>query len=43
MLIRLTFVLVLILSGVFFDEPVTFTKIIGVSLIVIGIAVGSQG
>lgn len=39
----LTFVLVLLLSAFFFQEPVTLTKIIGVSLIVVGIAVGSQG
>lgn len=39
----LTFILVLLLSGFFFQEPVTLTKIIGVALIVAGIAVGSQG
>ncbi len=39
----LSFVLILLLSGFFFQEPVTLTKIIGVSLIVVGIAIGSQG
>ena len=39
----LSFVLILLLSAVFFQEPVTLTKIIGVSLIVVGIAIGSQG
>ena len=39
----LTFVMVLLLSGVFFQEPVTGMKIIGVCLIMAGIALGSQG
>jgi drug/metabolite transporter (DMT)-like permease len=40
---ELTFVVVLVLSGIFFQEPVTWVKIAGVSLVVVGIALGSQG
>lgn len=39
----LTFVLVLIGSGVFFGEAVTPLKIIGTALIILGIIVASQG
>jgi len=39
----LTFVLVLLGSGVFFQEPVTTLKIVGVLLIVLGLVVASQG
>jgi len=39
----LAFVLVLILSPLFFNEAITIPKMIGVSLIVAGIIVGSQG
>lgn len=39
----LSFVLVLMLSGVFFHEPVTWPKIVGMALIVAGIVIGSQG
>jgi len=39
----LAFVLVLILSGIFFNEPITTPKIAGIILIVLGIVVGSQG
>jgi len=39
----LTFVMVMLLSSVFFQEPVTWQKISGVSLILTGIALGSQG
>jgi multidrug transporter EmrE-like cation transporter len=39
----LSFILVLILGGIFFGEPVTFYKLLGLSLIIIGIVVGSQG
>jgi multidrug transporter EmrE-like cation transporter len=39
----LSFVLVLILSAVCFQEPMTWIKIVGVILIVGGIALGSQG
>jgi multidrug transporter EmrE-like cation transporter len=41
--VGLTFVLVLMASGLFFNEPVTPLKIAGVALIVLGIVVGSQG
>ncbi|MEW6313110.1 MAG: EamA family transporter [Pseudomonadota bacterium] len=41
--VGLTFVLVLMASGLFFNEPVTPLKIAGVTLIVLGIVVGSQG
>jgi multidrug transporter EmrE-like cation transporter len=39
----LAFVLVIIFSAMFFSEPITMLKIIGVTLIVLGLAVGSQG
>ena len=39
----LAFVLVLILSAVFFHEPLTAAKILGVLLIIAGIVVGSRG
>jgi len=39
----LSFILVLILSGVFFNEPINIFKVVGLTLIVIGIIVGSQG
>jgi len=39
----LAFVLVLVSSAVFFHEPVTTPKIVGLVLISIGIVVGSQG
>ena len=39
----LTFILVLILSGVFFDEPMNWQKTVGVLLIMGGIALSSQG
>ncbi|CAA9483338.1 MAG: hypothetical protein AVDCRST_MAG67-1095 [uncultured Solirubrobacteraceae bacterium] len=38
----LSFVFVLLLSGWFFNESVTTLKVIGVVLIVAGIAIGSQ-
>jgi multidrug transporter EmrE-like cation transporter len=38
-----TFVVVLMLSGILFHEPITIPKIIGLGLIVSGIIVGSQG
>ena len=38
-----SFVLVLWFSAVFFQEPITATKLLGTALIVAGIAVGSQG
>ena len=39
----LTFVLVLVLSGVFFDESMNWQKSVGVLLIMGGIALSSQG
>jgi len=39
----LSFVLVLLLSAFLFTEAVTAPKLIGVTLIVAGIAIGSQG
>ena len=39
----LTFVLVLLASGFFFQEPVTLLRVVGVALIVLGLAVASQG
>lgn len=38
----LSFVLILIFSALFLEEPVTFPKIIGMTLIVSGIIVGSR-
>jgi len=38
----LSFVLVLFLSGLFFREPVTVVKLLGVCLIVLGIVLGSR-
>jgi multidrug transporter EmrE-like cation transporter len=39
----LSFVLVLVLSGMFFGESITLSKIIGVILVIGGIIVGSRG
>lgn len=39
----LAFVLVIVLSGVFFHEAITPLKLAGAALVVIGIIVGSQG
>lgn len=39
----ITFVLVLLFSWGLFDEPLTWAKVIGVSLIVCGVVIGSQG
>ena len=41
--VSLTFVLVLILSGVVFHEPITLPKVVGVGLVMIGVVVSSQG
>ena len=40
--VGLSLVLVLLLSGVFFDEAITATKLAGVALIVAGLIVGTQ-
>ncbi len=37
-----SFVLVLFLSALFFDEPLTVAKVLGVALIVLGLVVGTQ-
>lgn len=39
----LTFVLVIAFSGVLFHEPITTPKIIGIGLVILGLAIGSQG
>jgi multidrug transporter EmrE-like cation transporter len=39
----LAFVLVLFLSAIFFKEPVTIPKSLGLGLIVLGIIIGSRG
>ncbi len=39
----LAFVLVLLLSGWLFHEPITWPKIAGIALVCLGIAIGSQG
>ena len=39
----LAFVLVMFLSALFFKEPVTLAKSVGLILIVLGIIVSSQG
>ena len=41
--VSLAFVLVMVASAIFFDEPLTGMKIAGIALICVGIAVGSQG
>lgn len=38
----LAFVLVMLLSAVFFYEPITVAKVIGIGLIVAGVIIGSQ-
>ncbi|MFZ2541671.1 MAG: EamA family transporter [Gallionella sp.] len=39
----MTFVLVLLAGGFIFQEPITSFKVVGVSLIVLGLVVASQG
>jgi multidrug transporter EmrE-like cation transporter len=39
----LAFVLVMIFSSLLFHEPITTPKIIGVALVILGLAIGSQG
>jgi multidrug transporter EmrE-like cation transporter len=39
----LAFVLVMLFSSVMFNEPITTYKIIGVALVILGLAIGSQG
>ena len=40
--VAITFALVLVLSGVFFDEAITTAKTLGVGLIILGIVVASR-
>ncbi|MFX0201954.1 MAG: EamA family transporter [Candidatus Hodarchaeota archaeon] len=40
--VSLTFILVLVLSGLFFHESITIPKILGIMLIVSGVIIGSQ-
>lgn len=40
--VSLTFVVVLLLSGLFFQEAITVTKVLGVILISLGVILGSQ-
>jgi multidrug transporter EmrE-like cation transporter len=40
--VAITFALVLILSGVFFDEAITTAKTLGVGLIILGIVVATR-
>jgi multidrug transporter EmrE-like cation transporter len=39
----LSFVMVLVLSALFFQETITLPKVCGVSFIMLGIAIGAQG
>lgn len=39
----LAFVLIMLLSGPLFNEPITSPKIAGVILVMLGLAIGSQG
>jgi multidrug transporter EmrE-like cation transporter len=39
----LSFVLIMLLSGFLFNEPITVSKLLGTGLVVAGIIVGSQG
>ena len=39
----LAFILVMIFSGVLFNEPITTPKVVGVALVILGLAIGSQG
>lgn len=41
--VSLSFVLVLLLSWMLFQEPLTWQKVVGVALIVCGVIVSSQG
>lgn len=39
----LAFILVMVFSGLLFHEPISLPKVIGIALVIIGLAVGSQG
>jgi drug/metabolite transporter (DMT)-like permease len=38
----LSFIFVLILSNVFFQEPITLAKVVGILFVVLGIVIGAQ-
>lgn len=42
LLISLTFTIVILLSTLFFREPITLSKVIGIAFILVGVIVGSQ-
>lgn len=39
----LAFVLVVVMSGWFFHEPITAPQLVGVALVILGLVIGSQG
>ena len=39
----LAFILVILFSGLLFHEPITIPKIVGAALVMLGLAIGSQG
>lgn len=39
----LAFILVILFSGLLFNEPITTPKMVGVVLVMLGLAIGSQG
>jgi multidrug transporter EmrE-like cation transporter len=39
----LAFVLVMVFSSILFNEPITTHKMVGVALVILGLAIGSQG
>lgn len=39
----LAFILVIVFSSIFFNEPITVPKVIGIVMVTIGLAIGSQG
>jgi multidrug transporter EmrE-like cation transporter len=39
----LSFILVILLSGMLFNEPITLPKIIGIIIVTLGLIIGSQG
>lgn len=39
----LAFILVMVFSSILFNEPITTHKVIGLLLVVVGLAIGSQG
>ena len=40
--VSLTFIFILLLSGLFFQEPITTYKVLGISLIIAGVILGSH-